>query len=240
MKETLDALCDRFNRPEFIVDDPVSIPHGFSKREDIEIAGFLAATIAWGNRKMILRNARCMMELMDNAPHDFIVGASEREFDGFVHRTFNSQDFKDFITALRRMEQRHGGLGGFFEKEWERTGDMKAVLAGFYNEFEGVRGKHVSCVERGGACKRLNMFLRWMVRRDGRGVDFGLWTKIPTSALYLPLDVHSGRTARALGLLNRKQDDWRAVEEVTYALRTLDPADPVKYDFALFGLGVNS
>ncbi len=243
MKELLEQLHDKYNRPEFITDDPISVPHRFSARKDVEIAGFLAATIAWGNRKMIVRNAHRMMDLMDNAPHDFVRGADDGDLerlDGFVHRTFNASDLRDFVVALRRLETAYGGLGGFFESEWQRTEDMRAVLAKFHAEFSGVRSKHVSCVERGAACKRLNMFLRWMVRRDDRGVDFGLWGKIPPSALYLPLDVHSGRMARELGLLTRCQDDWKAVAEVTAKLREFDPHDPVKYDFALFGVGINA
>jgi uncharacterized protein (TIGR02757 family) len=242
MKELLDRLYEKYNTPEFVAGDPVSIPHRYVARGDREIAGFLAATIAWGNRKMILRNAARMMELMGDAPHDFVLNASEADLarlEGFVHRTFNGSDLRDFVLALRRLEDSHGGLGGFFEGAWERTGDMRQVLALLREEFCGVRGKHLSSVERGAACKRLNMFLRWMVRDDGRGVDMGLWTKIPASALYLPLDVHSGRVARALGLLSRRQDDWRAVEEVTARLREFDPADPVTYDFALFGAGVS-
>ncbi len=191
---------------------------------------------------MILRNACRMMELMDDAPHDFVRGASDAELarlESFVHRTFNGADFRDFVMALRHMEEAHGGLGAYFEGAWQRLGDMKSVLAEFHREFCGVRSKHVSSVERGGACKRLNMFLRWMVRDDGRGVDLGIWRRIPASALYLPLDVHSGRVARKLGLLERRQDDWRAVEEVTVRLRELDPTDPARYDFALFGAGID-
>ncbi len=243
MKEFLEQLYERYNTPAFVESDPVSIPHRYTAQKDREIAGFLAATIAWGNRKMILRNAVKMMELMGDAPHDFVLNASESDLkclDGFVHRTFNASDLRDFVFALRRMEDKHGGLGRFFEGAWERTGDMRQVLAEFRGEFGGVRSKHVSSVECGAACKRLNMFLRWMVRDDGRGVDMGLWKRIPASALYLPLDVHSGRVARSLGLLTRRQDDWRAVEEVTAKLREFDPADPVKYDFALFGAGVNN
>ena len=242
MKALLERLCERYNTPAFVESDPVSIPHRYTSRGDREVAGFLAATIAWGNRKMILRNAGRMMELMDNAPHEFITYARESDLarlDGFVHRTFNSDDLRDFVLALRRMGQEHGGLGGFFENSWERTGDMRQVLALFRAEFTGVRGKHLSSIERGAACKRLNMFLRWMVRDDGRGVDMGLWKRIPPSALYLPLDVHSGRVARSLGLLTRRQDDWRAVEEVTSRLREFSPDDPVKYDFALFGAGID-
>jgi uncharacterized protein (TIGR02757 family) len=242
MKNLLDTLYEKYNTPAFVAADPVSIPHRYAARADREIAGFLAATIAWGNRKMILRNAARMMELMGNTPHDFVLHASDADLaqlDGFAHRTFNASDFRDFILALRRLEDNHGGLGTFFEAAWERTGDIRQVLASLRTEFGRVRGKHLSSVERGAACKRLNMFLRWMVRDDGRGVDLGLWKRIPPAALYLPLDVHSGRVARTLGLLTRRQDDWRAVEEITARLREFDPADPAKYDFALFGAGVD-
>lgn len=243
MKELLDQLYEKYNTPEFVESDPVSIPHRYVARKDREIAGFLAATIAWGNRKMILRNAVRMMEMMGNEPHNFVVNASEAglsALDGFVHRTFNASDFRDFVLALRRLEESHGGLGGFFEGAWERTGDMRRVLAEFRAQFGGVRSKHLSSIECGAACKRLNMFLRWMVRDDGHGVDLGLWKGIPAAALYLPLDVHSGRVARALGLLSRRQDDWKAVEEITAKLREFDPEDPVKYDFALFGAGADA
>ena len=244
--ELLEGLHDRFNRPEFIPDDPVSVPHRFTEREDIEIAGFLAATIAWGARPTIVRNGCRMMSYMDNAPAAFLRSASEQELktlNGFVHRTFNGGDLHDFLLALRRLCGRWGSLGGYFQRRYAELGTIPAVLADFRREFFLAEHrphceKHLSSIERGAACKRLNMFLRWMVRRDGRGVDFGLWTAIPMSALYLPLDVHSGNMARELGLLTRRQNDWRAVEEVTGTLRTFCPRDPVRYDFALFGAGV--
>ena len=245
--ELLEGLYDRYNRPEFIADDPVSVPHGFTEREDIEIAGFLAATIAWGARPVIVRNGRRMMHCMDDAPAAFVRSASERElhrFAGFVHRTFNGGDLLDFIRALRGLCERFGSLGGSFESRYRELGSIPALLADFRREFFACDHaprceKHLSSVERGAACKRLNMFLRWMVRRDGRGVDFGLWPSIPMSALYLPLDLHSGNMARELGLLNRRQNDWRAVEEVTAALRRFHAEDPVRYDFALFGAGIS-
>lgn len=247
LKELLDRLHDKYNRPEFIESDPISIPHRYTGRQDIEISGFLAATIAWGNRKAIVKNAGRMMELMDDSPHDFTVNASEAELArlaGFVHRTFNGGDLITFVRSLRELDRAHGGLGGFFESSWERTGDMRTVLSEFYEAFFSIDHlprcrKHISSVDKGAACKRLNMYLRWMVRSDARGVDFGLWTKIPPSALYLPLDVHSGNMARALGLMSRRQNDWKAVKETTAALRLYDPADPVRYDFSLFGAGID-
>ena len=226
LKELLDALHDKYNSPDFIADDPISVPHRYTDRADREIAGFFSATIAWGNRKAIVRSGHRMMHFMDDAPADFVRNASQREL------------------ALRRMEERHGGIGNFFETRYEAAQSMPAVLADFRREFfAGEHAprceKHVSSVERGAACKRLCMYLRWMVRRDDRGVDFGLWRRIPMSALYLPLDVHVGETARALGLLGRRQNDWRAVEELTDALRAFDAEDPARYDFSLFGAGMD-
>ena len=246
IRELLDELHDRYNRPEFVADDPISIPHRFDTQEDIEIAGFLAATIAWGNRKAIVKSAGRMIDYMDGAPHDFTMNASEGDLErvlSYVHRTFNGGDFRSFILSLRRIYQNHGTMGAFFEGEYARSDDMRKAISAFRREFFTPAHaprceKHLSSIDRGAACKRTNMFLRWMVRRDGRGVDFGLWQGIPPAALYLPLDVHSGNTARALGLLSRRQNDWKAVEEVTARLREFDPSDPAKYDFALFGAGI--
>ena len=247
LRELLERWYDRYNRPEFIEADPVSVPHRFTDPHDREVAGFFAATIAWGNRRSIVRNACRMMQLMDNAPADFVRHASGQELRGlagFVHRTFNGGDLRDYVLAIRSLYASCGGIGEFFGQSFARTGDLRLTLAEFRREL--LRGdhnphceKHLSSIERGAACKRLNMYLRWMVRRDARGVDFGLWPSIPMSALYLPLDVHTGEVARALGLLRRRQNDWRAVEEVTAALRTLDACDPVRYDFALFGAGMD-
>ena len=247
LKELLDELCDRYNRPEFIPEDPISVPHRFTERADREIAGFLSATIAWGNRKSIVRNGHRMMLLMDNAPADFVRHASDRELaqlSTYAHRTFNGWDLRDFVVALRGFEERYGGLGPFFETRYEALHDLRPVLAAFRREFFAAPHaarceKHLSSIERGAACKRLCMYLRWMVRRDDRGVDFGLWRRIPMSALYLPLDLHVGAVGRALGLLTRRQNDWRAVEEITARLREFDPADPVRYDFSLFGAGMD-
>jgi uncharacterized protein (TIGR02757 family) len=255
--ELLERLHDRYNTPAFVADDPVSIPHRFfdhsavagaqPRAKDIEIAGFLAATIAWGNRKAIVWSAGRMIDLMGGAPHDFVMNASSRELDGvrsYVHRTFNGEDLRSFLLSLRHIYSEFGSMGAYFEGEFSRTGgDLREVISRFRHEFfvppHAPRcEKHLSSIDRGAACKRTNMFLRWMVRRDGRGVDFGLWRGIPPSALYLPLDVHSAATARSLGLLTRRQNDWRAVEEVTARLREFDPGDPAKYDFALFGAGI--
>ncbi len=247
LRELLGRLHDHYNTPEFVACDPVSVPHRFSAQYDIEIAGFLAATIAWGNRKAIVKSAGRMIDLLDNAPHDFVMNASEAELDGvsvFVHRTFNGGDFRSFLLSLRHIYSEFGSVGAFFEGEYARSGDIRTAIARFRCEFftppHAVRcEKHLSSIDRGAACKRTNMFLRWMIRRDDRGVDFGLWRAIPPSALYLPLDVHSAATARSLGLLQRRQNDWKAVEEVTARLREFDSADPVRFDFALFGAGIS-
>jgi len=225
LHDLLERLWDRYDREEFISADPIAVPHCFASRDDREIAGFLAATIAWGSRPMIVRNGLRMMHFLDDAPHDFVRNASERELaklSGFVHRTFNGGDLIQFVRSIRAICERHGGLGRFVEASYASTGDMRRVLAAFREEFfrtehpERCR-KHVSSIERGASCKRLCMYFRWMVRHDDRGVDFGLWRTIPPSALYLPLDLHTGNMGRALGLLARRQNDWRAVEEITAA-----------------------
>lgn len=244
--ELLERLHDTYNNTDFIGEDPISIPHRYTGRRDREIAGLLSATIAWGNRKSIVRSGVRMMQYMDDAPADFVRNASERELallSSYVHRTFNGGDFRTFVLAIRAFEQRFESIGTFFEERYEVLGTIPAVLSDFRREFfcvdhESRCEKHLSSVDRGAACKRLNMYLRWMVRRDERGVDFGEWQRIPMSALYLPLDVHTAAMGRALGLLDRRQNDWRAVEQITAALRTFDSADPVRYDYSLFGAGV--
>lgn len=246
LKEFLDSLHDRYNREDFICEDPISIPHRYTKREDREIAGFLAATIAWGNRKIIVRNGRRMAELMDDSPLDFVINHTESDLSrliGFVHRTFNDQDFITFIRLLKNIYTNYGGIGKIFENEYSTHKDIRIAISNFRKIFFSTdhlarSTKHFSSIDKGATCKRLNMYIRWMVRKDNNGVDFGLWD-IPSSALYLPLDLHSGNMSRALGLLTRKQNDWRAVEEVTDKLRIFDPNDPVKYDFALFGAGID-
>ena len=247
LRELLEALHDKFNCEEFIEADPISVPHSFSLREDREIAGLLASTIAWGNRKAIVKSAHRMMRYMDNSPADFVRNASQGELDSlhsFVHRTFNGSDFRSFVLALRAIVERWGSVGNYFEQRYLECSDMRKVLSMFYHDFFSVEHdphcrKHLSSIDKGAACKRLCMYLRWMVRRDDRGVDFGLWRGIPMSALYLPLDVHSGNMGRALGLLTRKQSDWKAVEQITEALRQFDPSDPVRFDFSLFGAGID-
>ncbi len=244
--ELLEELHLRFNNEAFIEHDPISVPHRYTLKEDREIAGFLSATIAWGNRKAIVKSAHRMMEYLDNSPYDFVCNASDGDLEHlhtYVHRTFNGFDLHDFVLALRSICQRYGSIGGFFEGRFAESGSMEDLFAHFRREFFAVEHqprceKHLSSIERGAACKRLCMYLRWMVRRDPHGVDFGLWESIPMSALYIPLDLHSGNVARLLGLLKRKQSDWKAVVELTQRLREMDAEDPVKYDFALFGAGI--
>lgn len=247
LRELLERLHDKYNRVEFIDADPISVPHSFTARDDREISGFLASTIAWGNRKAIVKSACRMMHYMDNAPADFVRNASDSELSmlaTYVHRTFNGLDFIAFVRSIRSMYDRFGGIGRFFEQSYAATHDMPQVLSAFRREFFVCDHtphceKHLSSIDKGAACKRLNMYLRWMVRRDDRGVDFGEWSTIPMSALYLPLDVHSGNMGRALGLLERKQSDWKATVEITEALRQFDADDPVRYDFSLFGAGID-
>ena len=247
LKTFLEEKYLIYNTPEFITSDPISIPRRFSKLQDIEIAGFLAATIAWGQRPTIIRNAGRLMEWMDGAPHEFVLNHSLSDlkpFKEFVHRTFNSSDILYFIRALRHIYGKHNSMENAFllPGKWKEPDTQNAIIR-FRNLFFSIRHpersrKHVSDPASGSAAKRLHMFLRWMVRQDKAGVDFGIWKNIPSSALLCPLDVHSGNVARKLGLLKRTQNDRRAVEELTAALRRLDPMDPVRYDFALFGLGV--
>ena len=246
LRELLDELHDKYNNPSFIEADPISVPHSFTDPIDREVAGFMAATIAWGNRRAIVQSSHRMMRYMDNAPRDFVLNASEAELAHlatFVHRTFNGVDFQDFVRGLRHIIDGWGSVGGFFEQNYEQSGDVRTAISEFRKEFFNVEHdkhaeKHLSSIDRGAACKRIAMYMRWFVRRDERGVDFGQWTKIPMSALYLPLDIHTGRMGRAMGLLTRKQDDWKAVEEITASLREFSPEDPTRYDYSLFGAGI--
>jgi len=245
LKSFLDEKVDLYNNPNFIDSDPIQIPHQFSDKEDIEIAGFLAATIAWGNRKMIINNAQKMMVLMGNSPYDFVMNHQEyhlEKLENFVHRTFNSQDFTTFIKGLQNIYANHNGLESVFSKNIEENSMQKSISEFkkifFEIDHQNRTQKHISDPVNNSAAKRINMFLRWMVRNDNKGVDFGLWKSIPMAALSCPLDVHSGNVARKLNLLTRKQNDAKALFELDSNLRNLDPNDPVKYDFALFGLGV--
>ena len=245
VKEFLDKKAKEFNNPNFIESDPISVPHRFSLKEDIEISGFLAATIAWGNRKSIIKNANRMVELMGNSPYDFVMAHSEQQLaplEDFVHRTFNGKDFIGFIKGLKHLYTVHDGLEGVFT-EYQEPGTLQPAITKlkelfFEAEHLSRTEKHISNPERGSSAKRINMYLRWLVRKDNAGVDFGLWNSIPSGSLSCPLDVHSGNVARKLDLLQRKQNDAKAVLELDTTLREMDPVDPVKYDFALFGLGV--
>ncbi|HOW39347.1 MAG TPA: TIGR02757 family protein [Bacteroidales bacterium] len=246
LKEFLDEKVDLYNRPAFIESDPISIPHQFTEKHDIEIAGFLAATIAWGNRKMILRNANRMMELLDHSPYEFIMHSSIDEIEmieRFVHRTFNSTDLIYFLKALQNIYKHKGGLETIF-KTYQTSDSLQPAIHHFHLIFfelphEKRTERQVSDPFKGSAAKKLNMYLRWMIRNDNKGVDFGLWKSIPPAILSCPLDIHSGNVARKLGILSRKENDAKAVSELDKVLRKLDKDDPVKYDFALFGLGVS-
>ncbi|MCE1168029.1 MAG: TIGR02757 family protein [Sphingobacteriia bacterium] len=245
LKSFLDEKVDFYNRTFFIESDPISIPHAYSKKEDIEIAAFLVATISWGNRKMIVKNGFKMMRLMGESPFDFVMCHSEddlQRLNGFVHRTFNSDDYKVFIRGLRHCYLQYGGLESIF-RQYALPETLQPAISQFKKFFfeqsiETRSLRHLSDPLAGSAAKRINMMLRWLVRDDQRGVDFGIWKSISPSQLSCPLDLHSGNVARLLGLLVRKQNDAKAVKELDDCLRSFDSVDPVKYDFALFGLGV--
>lgn len=267
LRALLDEAYERHAHPGFIDADPIHIPKRFADRADAEVIGFLTATIAWGQRKTIIANANKLVALFDERPHQFILHASESEIDTverFVHRTFNGTDLRHFILALRHLYARYGGLENAFldgrpqaasfkpqardtASELEANGLWLAAdaIPRFKQRFFEIdhparTRKHVADPAKGSNAKRINMFLRWMVRPNDRGVDLGLWKRITPAGLMVPLDVHTGRIARELGLLKRPQDDWKAVEELTAALRRFDPLDPVKYDIALFGIGVSA
>lgn len=246
LRSLLDSRVEQYNNEDFIELDPVSIPHLFNKKEDIEISGLLASIIAWGNRKMIVRNANRMMDMMGNEPYSFVMNAGKSEMEaleGFCHRTFNHIDLQFFITGLRDIYLHHGGLERVFSQPIYDGKTTKEAIVNFRETLLLTEHllrvtRHVSNPAANSACKRINMYLKWMVRTDSNGVDFGIWQGFGTENLICPLDVHTGRIGRKLGLITRKQDDWRAAEELTSHLRLLDPKDPVKYDYALFGLGI--
>lgn len=245
LKDFLDSKVIEYNTIDFIEPDPISVPHRYSLKEDVEIAGFLASTIAWGNRKMITKNGHRMMDLLGNSPYDFVMSHDEYQLErlgGFVHRTFNSDDFKYFIKALKHIYSNHEGLEAIFLKHQTENSLQPAIhaLNEIFFEIPHLHRtrKHVADPLKGSVAKRINMCLRWFVRDDYSGVDLGIWKSISPSKLSCPLDVHSGNVARKLGLLERKQNDRKALFELDNNLRILDPNDPVKYDFALFGLGI--
>lgn len=248
LKTFLDKKVAEYNRFEFIEEDPIAIPHQFSKQQDIEIMGFFAATFAWGQRVTILNKSRVLIKLMDGAPYDFIVNHKEADLKRFLkfrHRTFHPTDALYFIHFLQQHYQRHSTLEGAFAQYLRPTDKhIGKALTGFHEYFFSLPDapqrtrKHVATPVRKSTCKRLNMFLRWMVRQDEHGVDFGIWKSIKPHQLICPIDVHVNRVARDLGLISRKQTDWQCALELTETLKALDPNDPVKYDFALFGLGL--
>lgn len=245
LKDFLDEKASTYEQKSFLDQDPIQIPHKFQKKEDIEIAGFLIASIAWGNRVSILKSGRKMMQLMGNDPYNFVISHSKKDLEGlhsFVHRTFNGGDFIYFIKALRNIYLQHGGLEVAFSTNSKalRMDENIHFFKQFFFEMHHQKRteKHVSDPLRGSAAKRLNMYLRWMVRPATNAVDFGIWDRLHPSQLSCPLDVHSGNVARSLGLLKRKQNDHKALLELDEKLRSFDPQDPVKYDYALFGLGV--
>ena len=245
LKEFLDAKVEEYNHPRFLDDDPLQIPHRFTQKEDIEISAFLTATIAWGNRKSIINNATRLIELMGHTPYDFVMNHSEDDLERlspFVHRTFNGIDLGYFVISLHHIYMNHGGLETIFTNHQTKN-SMQPSISKFKEVYfelphQHRTQKHVSDPNKGSAAKRINMFLRWMVRDNSTGVDFGVWKHIDPAKLSCPLDVHSGNVARKLKLLKRKQNDAKALLELDKNLRKLDPTDPVKYDFALFGLGV--
>ena len=243
LQDFLDEKASYYETLQFIESDPIQIPHLFTKKEDIEIAGFLAASIAWGQRPTIIRNATFLVENMDMSPHEFIVNFTETDlepFANFKHRTFNFDDLKAFFYSLKNIYLNHNGLENVLSQDTENMASNISLFKRTFFESNHLprTQKHISDPLKGSAAKRLNMYLRWMSRSAKGGVDFGIWNKLQPKHLYLPLDVHTANVSRKLGILKRKQNDWKALEEIMVTLRKLDPNDPVKYDFALFGLGV--
>ncbi len=244
IKDFLDEKVLTYNTPLFIESDPISIPKLFSRKEDIEIAGFIAATLAWGQRSAIIKSAHKILSWMEYEPYRFIMEGAELPLDQqSVYRTFNGDDLNYFILSLSRLYKEEGGLEQVFTNGYRKYYHIKGCISHFREVFTSFRepgrsGKHLANVSKGSSAKRINMYLRWMVRNDRQGVDFGLWKAMKPKDLMLPLDVHTGNVGRKLGLLKRKQNDWKAVEEITGMLRQFDAQDPIKYDYALFGLGV--
>ena len=243
LSDFLNEKAEYYETLNFIESDPIQIPHQFSKKEDIEISGFLASTIAWGQRPTIIKNATFLIEQMDMAPYDFIRNFTDNDLDSFrnfKHRTFNFDDLTHFFKSIQNLYLNHGGLEGAFSKYPSEMNKNISHFKQLFFEIDHLKRtqKHVSDPLKGSAAKRLNMYLRWMTRPSEKGVDFGIWTKIQPKHLYLPLDIHTGNVSKKLGILNRKQSDWKALEEIMSTLKKIDANDPVKYDFALFGLGV--
>ena len=246
ISDLLNQKAIQYNNPEFIESDPVSIPHMYSNKQDVEISGFLTSVISWGRRAAILKSANKLMQLMDNSPSDFITNSADIEFkrfSGFVYRTFNSDDCLFLISALRNIYSHGDSLENIATQSFKKNNNIMDAITGIRNAI--IKTPHLKRSEKhlanpitGSAAKRVNMYLRWMIRKDNNGVDFGIWKNIPQSHLICPLDVHSGNVARKIGILTRKQNDWKAAEELTAQLRIIDKNDPVKFDYALFGMGV--
>ncbi|MBH1959451.1 MAG: TIGR02757 family protein [Flavobacteriia bacterium] len=246
LKNFLDEKAEFYNAPEFIDNDPVQIPHRFSLKQDIEITGFLTATISWGTRKSIINDAEKMLTFMEHSPYDFVRNVSVKELESLknrsIHRTFNGEDFREFILNLKRIYEENESLESLFSIQGTETNfyhSLERFRQNFIGNDQHRSHKHVSSTCKNSSAKRLMMFLRWMVRKDRKGVDFGIWETIDPKNLSIPLDVHTGNISRKLSLIQRKQNDWKTVEEMDLAIRKFDPADPAKYDFALFGLGVS-
>lgn len=245
LKDFFDEKADVYNSLEFIQDDPIQIPHRFSLKQDVEIAGFLSATISWGNRKSIIKSAEKMLDIMGNSPYDFVMNYSENDLnsikDKSIHRTFNGEDFAYFIKQFNKIYKENESLENLFLIN-EDESNFQHSIERFRQNFLGVEKhrthKHVSSPYKNSSSKRIIMFLRWMTRKDTRGVDFGIWKNIDQKFLSIPLDVHTGNISRKLGLISRTQNDWKTVEELDVVIRKFDETDPAKYDFALFGLGV--
>jgi uncharacterized protein (TIGR02757 family) len=248
ISDLLEEKVQQYNRPDFIPFDPISIPHRFSIKQDIEIMGFWASVLAWGQRKTIINKCLELARLMDNAPYDFVLNHQESDlkpFLDFKHRTFNATDTLYFLHFFQNFYRQHDTLEYGFSKHLTAADEtIENALIGFHNMFRDSEhfpartAKHVATPLRKSSCKRLNMFLRWMVRKDNNGVDFGIWNKIRPNQLVCPCDVHVDRVSRLLGLIKRPVTDWQTALELTASLKQLDPLDPVKYDFALFGLGI--
>ncbi len=243
--DLLNVKVEQFNTVDFIKDDPVLLPHRFRKKQDIEVIGFIVALIAWGKRIMIINNGEKLIEIMGNSPHDYVMNYETGMLSdkAFVHRTFNTEDLDFVLRALKSCYAQHNSLESWFALKPSETGVKQRIInfrkAFFETPHQQRSEKHIANPEKGSAAKRINMFLRWMVRKDEKGVDFGIWNSIGMDELYVPLDVHTGNVARTLGLITRKQDDWKSLEELMDNLRKMDANDPCKYDFALFGLGVS-
>jgi uncharacterized protein (TIGR02757 family) len=248
LKDFLDKKVDAYNQPFFVKNDPICIPHSFTKKQDIEIAGFFAAIFAWGSRTTIINKSRELMQLMDNAPHDFCINHEDKDLERlllFKHRTFTATDLLYFVSFFKAHYQKFSSLEYAFTMGMEKKdANVEKGLNEFYRYFFSLEHvpkrtlKHIASPQRKSACKRINMFLRWMVRQDKNGVDLGLWKRISPAQLVIPLDLHVARVARQFNLLERKTNDWEAALELTAAMKQLNPNDPCRYDFALFGLGV--